>query len=230
MSIYVIGDLHLSFSTEKPMDIFGFNWENHAEKIKQNWINKIKDEDTIILPGDFSWATYLEDTYKDFEFLNDLPGRKILSKGNHDYWWTTRTSMRKYIKENHFETIDFLYNNAYCVEGTIIVGTRGWNITDTQNQKIMDREVNRLELSIKDGLQKFGEDKPIYVFLHYPPITKEIRNSGFWNLMKRYEVKKCFYGHLHGASHQEAVEGKIDGIHLRLISSDYLDFNPVELN
>ena len=109
MSIYVIGDLHLSFSVDKPMDIFGYNWEKHAEKIKQNWIKKVKEDDTVILPGDFSWATYLEETYKDFEFLNSLPGRKIISKGNHDYWWTTVTSMKKFLKENNFNNIDFLY-------------------------------------------------------------------------------------------------------------------------
>ena len=126
MSIYAIGDLHLSFSGEKPMDIFGYNWENHAEKIKENWTSKVNKEDTVILPGDFSWATYLEDTYKDFEFLNSLPGKKILSKGNHDYWWGTLTSMRKFLKENNFQNIDFLFNNSYFVENKIITGTRGW--------------------------------------------------------------------------------------------------------
>ena len=123
MSIYVIGDLHLAFSVDKPMDIFGNNWENHAEKIKLNWLEKVKKEDTVILPGDFSWATYLEDTYKDFDFLNSLPGNKIMSKGNHDYWWATVTSMKKYLRENDFNNIEFLYNNAYLVENKIIVGT-----------------------------------------------------------------------------------------------------------
>ena len=116
MSIYVIGDLHLSFSTDKPMDIFGDNWEDHTEKIKENWLKKVTENDTVILPGDFSWATYLEETYKDFEFLNSLPGKKILSKGNHDYWWTTVTSMKRFLKENGFNNIDFLYNSAFLVE------------------------------------------------------------------------------------------------------------------
>ena len=157
MSIYVIGDLHLSFSVNKPMDIFGYNWENHAERIKNNWIKKVKEEDTVILPGDFSWATYLEDTYKDFEYLNSLPGKKIMSKGNHDYWWTTLTSMRKYLKENNFENIDFLYNNSYFIENKIIVGTRGWinSWSSEENRKILKRENDRLKLSIEDGLKKY---------------------------------------------------------------------------
>ena len=112
MAIYVIGDLHLSFSTNKPMDIFGKNWQNYEEKIKQDWLSKVKKEDTVILPGDFSWAMYLDETEKDFEFINNLPGKKILLKGNHDYWWSTVTSMRKYIDSKEFKNIDFLYNNS----------------------------------------------------------------------------------------------------------------------
>lgn len=141
MAIYVIGDLHLSFSTNKPMDIFG--WGNHSEKIKKNWLEKVKNEDTVILPGDFSWATYLQDTYKDFEYLNNLPGKKILSKGNHDYWWTTVTSMKKYLNQNNFENIDFLYNNSFLVEDKIIVGTRGWvnSWRSQENYKILKEKM-----------------------------------------------------------------------------------------
>ena len=138
MSIWVIADLHLSFGTDKPMDIFGDNWDNHAEKIKNDWIEKVKPEDTVILPGDFSWATYIEDAKLDFEYLNNLPGKKILLKGNHDYWWTTLTKMREFVKENNFENIDFLYNNSYLVEDKIIVGTRGWAFNETDESKKMD--------------------------------------------------------------------------------------------
>ena len=229
MSIYVIADLHLSFNAEKPMDVFGNTWENYEEKLKQNWTKKIKPEDLVILPGDFSWCTYLNEMYQDFSYLESLPGRKILLKGNHDYWWTTLTSMRNYLKENKFTTIDFLYNNSFCYEGKMIVGTRGWNITDEHNQKILDREVHRLQLSIQDGIRRFGEDKPIFVFMHYPPIQKEMYSSPFWDLMKKYSVSKCFYGHLHGNSHNEAVEGEIDGIAIQLISSDYLNFDPIQI-
>jgi metallophosphoesterase len=167
MAIYVIGDLHLSFSTNKPMDIFGKNWQNYEEKIKQDWLSKVKKEDTVILPGDFSWAMYLDETEKDFEFINNLPGKKILLKGNHDYWWSTVTSMRKYIDSKEFKNIDFLYNNSYEFENKIIAGTKGWNISEDQEDiRLTKREVARLELSIKDGISKYGEDKEIIVFMH----------------------------------------------------------------
>ena len=134
MAIFVIADLHLSFNEDKPMDIFGENWVDHENKIKNDWLKKVKEEDLVILPGDFSWETYLENTKLDFEFLNKLPGKKILLKGNHDYWWSTVTKMRKFLKENNFENIDFLYNNSYEYENKIIVGTRGWIISDEEEK------------------------------------------------------------------------------------------------
>ena len=230
MAIYVIADLHLSFSQNKPMDIFGNNWENHAEKIRNNWIKKVKQDDYVILPGDFSWATYIEDPKLDFSYLNSLPGRKILLKGNHDYWWTTLASMRKFVKENEFENIDFLYNNSYLVENKIIVGTRGWNILDSEDdKKMIKRETARLELSIKDGIQKYGSEREIIAFLHYPPITQnnlnKLENREFINMLKKYNIKRCYYGHLHGQSHKDAVTGIIDGIEYKLISADYLNFD-----
>ena len=229
MAIYVIGDLHLSFSTNKPMDIFGKNWQNYEEKIKQDWLSKVKKEDTVILPGDFSWAMYLDETEKDFEFINNLPGKKILLKGNHDYWWSTVTSMRKYIDSKEFKNIDFLYNNSYEFENKIIAGTKGWNISEDQEDiRLTKREVARLELSIKDGISKYGEDKEIIVFMHYPPITKakiELEQEAkFVELMKKYNVKRCYYGHLHGESIKDAVQGEIEGIHFKLVSADGLDF------
>ena len=234
MSIYVIGDLHLSFSTNKPMDIFGNNWENHAEKIRENWEKKVKEDDTVILPGDFSWATYLEETYKDFEFLCSLPGKKILSKGNHDYWWTTLTSMRKFLKENNFNNIDFLYNNSYLVEDKVIVGTRGWINTwkSQDNYKILKRENDRLKLSINSGKKQFGEMKEMIAFIHYPPFYKEVlipEEIDFIKTLKDNNISKCFYGHLHGESHKDAVEGIINGIDYKLISSDYLKFDLFEI-
>lgn len=225
MAIYTIADLHLSFNTNKPMDIFGLNWKNYEEKIKQDWQSKVKQEDTVILPGDFSWAMYLDETEKDFEFINNLPGKKILLKGNHDYWWTTVTSMRRYIKEKGFENIDFLYNNSYEFENKIIVGTRGWTISEEQEDiRLTKREIDRLELSIKDGISKYGEDKEIIAFLHYPPVTQKYMNTDYIKLMKKYNIKRCFYGHLHANSIQDAVEGTVDGVKLKLVSSDGLDF------
>lgn len=235
MSIYVIGDLHLSFSAEKPMDIFGINWENHAEKIKNNWINKINEEDTVILPGDFSWATYLEETYKDFEFLNSLPGKKILLKGNHDYWWTTVTRMRKFLKENGFENIDFLFNNSYLIENKIITGTRGWinSWKSEENYKILKRENDRLKLSIEDGIKKFGTEYEIICFIHYPPFYKEIdipEEINFIKTLNKYNIKKCYYAHLHGESHKDAIEGNVNGVKYKLVSSDYLNFKLLDIN
>ncbi len=235
MSIYVIGDLHLAFSVDKPMDIFGNNWENHAEKIKTNWIEQVKENDIVILPGDFSWATYLEDTYKDFEYLNSLPGNKIISKGNHDYWWTTVTSMKKFLKENNFEKIDFLYNNSFCVENKIITGTRGWVNTwkSEENFKILKRERDRLKLSIESGIKEFGNEKEIISFIHYPPFYKEKcipDEINFIKLMNEYNVKKCYYAHLHADSHKEAIEGTVDNIEFKLVSSDYLKFDLLKIN
>ena len=231
MSIYIIGDLHLPFGIDKPMDIFGEKWEGYTEKLKEDWTKNVKQEDTVFLAGDFSWATYLEESYKDFEFINELPGRKILLKGNHDYWWTTIKRMKNFLESNEFNNIDFLYNNSFLIENKAFVGTRGWSFNDTENsQKMMNREALRLELSIKDAIEKYGEDKEIIAIMHYPPISKnKMKNeytydSKFLSVMKKYNVKKCYYAHLHGNSHKEAVEGNIEGIEFKLISGDYLGF------
>ena len=233
MAIYTIADLHLSFAQNKPMDIFGDNWENHAEEIKNNWINKVKEDDTVILPGDFSWAMYLKDTNLDFDYLNNLPGIKILLKGNHDYWWTTLAKMNEFIQENAFENIYFLYNNSYLVENKIIVGTRGWNILDNEeNEKMIKRECLRLELSIQDGINKYGTDKEIIAFLHYPPINKSnvIEKNEFMSTLEKYNIHRCYYGHLHGASHKDAANGVVQGIDYKLISADYLNFDLMRVN
>ena len=234
MSIYVIGDLHLSFKENKPMSIFGDNWEGHEEKIKNNWIENVKEEDLVILPGDFSWATYLKDTDMDFEYLNKLPGKKLLLKGNHDYWWTTVTSMRNFLKENDFENIDFIYNNSYEFEDKIIVGTRGWSQTeDVEDKRLSKREALRLELSIQDGINTYGKDKEIVVFMHYPPITNanltKNETNEFIQILQKYNIKRCFYGHLHGASIKEAVEGEHFGINFKLVSADGLNFRLHEI-
>lgn len=225
MSIYVIGDLHLSFNTNKPMDVFGKNWSNYEEKIKNNWIENVKEDDLVVLPGDFSWSMYLEETKKDFEFINDLPGKKLLLKGNHDYWWSTVTSMRKFLKENNFENIDFLYNNSYEFDNHILVGTRGWSLSDvSEDIRLNKREADRLKLSILDAINKYGEEKEIIAFMHYPPITKNYMNTEYLKILKQYNIKKCYYGHLHANSIYEAVEGIVDGIDFKLISADALDF------
>lgn len=212
MSIYAIADLHLSFNNPKPMDIFGENWAGHEEKIKEDWQKKVTCNDLVLLPGDFSWAMYVQDAKKDFEYINNLPGKKLLFKGNHDYWWTTVTKMRNFLEENNFKDIDFIHNNSYLYEDTIIAGTKGWNLSETEeDMKFIKREAIRLELSIQDGINKYGKDKKIMVCMHYPPITKATLNKEigqeFINVMKKYNVKTCLYGHLHSTAISDAVEG-----------------------
>ena len=185
--------------------------------------------------GDFSWAMSLEDAYLDFQYLNKLPGKKILLKGNHDYWWTTITKMKNYLADNHFDTIDFLFNNSFFYEEIILTGTRGWTLNDLEGQgKILNRELGRLELSLHEGITKYGEDKPIYVFMHYPPITNSaILNKlelQFVETMKQYHVQKCMYGHLHSHSHKDAIEGKVEEIEFNLVSGDYLDFKLMRIH
>ena len=232
MAIYAIGDLHLSLNEEKPMDIFGDNWKNHEEKIKQNWIETVTENDLVLLPGDFSWKMHLKDMYEDFKYLNDLPGKKILLKGNHDYWWGTLNKMREYIQTNKFNNIDFLYNNSYEFENKLIVGTRGWALNDTENsEKMNHREEERLKLSLEDARKK-DANKEIICMMHYPPVINTYtdegkiltKSSNYVDIMRKYDVKTCIYGHLHGNSHDEAVEGIVNDINFKLVSADYLQF------
>ena len=224
MAIWAIADLHLSFNENKPMDVFGENWQNHEEKIKQDWLSKVTDDDLVLLPGDFSWSMHLKDTVKDFEYLNSLPGKKLLLKGNHDYWWTTVTKMKKFLKENNFKNIDFLYNNSYEYEGYIVAGTRGWALSGEEyDPKLIDREMQRLEISIQDGVKRYGNHKEIIICMHYPPTTKNCEMN-FINIMKKYNVMQCLYGHLHSSAIKEAVEGNVCGIDLKLISADGVNF------
>lgn len=230
MSIYTISDLHLSLGMDKPMDIFGNNWKNHEKKIRDNWIKKVKKEDLVLLPGDFSWVMYIEDAKKDFEYLNELPGTKLLLKGNHDYWWESIKKMREFLKNNNFKNIDFIYNNSYIWENKIIVGTRGWSEQEENPEKIIRRENLRLEMSIKDGLQRFGEDKEIIVCMHYPPFngyTKEELN--LVKTMKKYNAKICIYGHVHGEVGKDAKQGMIDGIRFIMASSDQTNFDLIKI-
>ena len=227
MSIYVIGDLHLSFGMNKPMDIFGVNWEDHYKKIENDWLNKVNDNDLVVLPGDFSWAMDLDDTIEDFKYLSKLPGKKLLLKGNHDYWWGTLKKMKEFMETNNFKDIDFIQNNSFLFDDKIIVGTRGWIYDNkSENIKILKREKPRLEFSFNDAINKYGNNREIIVFMHYPPFGKENipLEYDLKEVLKNYNVKKCFYGHLHGESCLDATQGDIDNITYKLISSDYLDF------
>ena len=229
MSIYAISDLHLSFNTNKPMDIFG--WNDYEEKISQDWRTNVKEEDLVLLPGDFSWEMKLENTYKDFQFINNVPGKKLLLKGNHDLWWTTLKRMREFLKEKEFNNIDFIYNNSYEFENYIIAGTRGWNLVseNIDDKKIKDRELLRLENSIIDGIQKYGEDKPIIVCMHYPPLLKDLKNNEFTKILEKYNVKYCLYGHLHGKSHMNVFDGIYNNVNYKMVSCDYTGFKLIKI-
>lgn len=230
MALYTISDLHLPLGIDKPMDIFGASWDNYVERLQENWQNTVNEEDTVVMPGDFSWAMYIGQSKKDFEFIEKLNGKKILLKGNHDYWWETYNKMSKFLSENNYSTISILHNNSFMYNKTALCGNRGWIYSQTMNaedKQIYDREIGRLRLSIESGLKE--EPEHIYVFTHYPPLTNSDIQTPLTEVLKEYGVEKCFYGHLHANSHKTAVQGVIDGIEYKLVSSDYLGFMPYKI-
>lgn len=227
MALFVIGDLHLSFGSGKPMDIFS-GWEGHAERIRENWHKTVSESDTVVVPGDVSWAMDLDGALPDFEFIHNLPGRKIILKGNHDYWWTTAAKMNRFFAENSFGSINILHNNFFEYEGAGICGTRGWinDNSEPADAKVLAREAGRLETSV--SLAEAAGLEP-YVFLHYPPIYADEYNTEILDVMYRHNIRKCFYGHVHGKAHRYAVNGERDGISFRLVSADYTHFSPVRI-
>ena len=233
MALFAIADTHLSLNTNKSMHVFS-GWDDYVDRLEHHWRELVTDDDTVVIAGDISWGMNLKQAQKDFAFLNSLPGKKLIFKGNHDYWWTTVASMRTFLKENDYTNIDFLYNNSYEFDNKIICGTRGWSIIDEgADEKLINRELIRLEISLQDGINKYGTDKEIIVFMHYPPITKNKMLTGeeakFVEMMKKYNVKRCYYGHLHGASITEAIEGNIEGIEFKLVSADGLEFKLLKI-
>ena len=228
MSVYAIGDTHLSFSVDKPMDIFK-GWDDYAQRLENNWQRLITNEDTVIINGDISWAMGLEQAEKDLQFLNNLNGTKIISKGNHDYWWNTITKMENFCKEKGFDTINFLHNNAYKVGEIAIAGTRGWFFDAEKDNvdKVMARECARLQRSIDEARKLGGE---IVVFLHYPPVSTVKVCEPIMNVLKENDIKRCYYGHLHGGAINGAVNEIYEGIKFQLVSADYLQFCPLFIN
>lgn len=225
MSLFAVADLHLSFGVDKPMDIFA-GWSDYVEKIKQNWLNQVSENDTVVIAGDVSWGMDLNQARADFEFIDSLPGRKIFLKGNHDYYFTTKRKMEKFFLENGFRSLNFLHNNSFEFENFSICGTRGWvNMTDKSqfDEKILKREAGRLSLSIQSA-----KKEPI-VFLHYPPIFCKNRSEEILKVLNEFKIKKVFYGHLHGKVCKFAVCGCVDGIEYQLISSDYLNFSLLKI-
>lgn len=227
--VYTIGDLHLSLGCDKPMDIFS-GWTNYLDRLRENWNNKITDDDTVVLLGDHSWALKLSDTYKDFEFIHkELNGKKILIKGNHDLWWSTMTKMNDFLRENGFDTITFLNNNAFLADGIAICGTRGWirENGEPADQKVLNREVMRLEASVKEAEKLGGE---LVAFIHYPPIYGTEENAQIIEVLHKFGVKRCYYAHLHGSSIKGALNGERAGIYYKLVSADGVGFDPVKIN
>ncbi|MBE6850536.1 MAG: serine/threonine protein phosphatase [Ruminococcus sp.] len=225
MSLFVLGDTHLSFGVpDKPMDIFN-GWENYQAQLEENWRRMITPEDTVVLAGDISWGMTLEEAKADFAFLQGLPGKKIILKGNHDYWWNSMKKMTGFFEANGFDSLHILHNNCYPYGEYAICGTRGWvNMPgEAADAKVLAREQQRLKVSLeaaaKQGL------KPI-VFLHYPPIFWSNRNESMLALLEEFSVEHCYYGHLHGKSHNRATRGLEDGVMYHLISGDYLQFVP----
>lgn len=227
MCLYAISDLHLALSGDKPMDIFGEQWLNHDEKIKKNWQEKIGTEDTVLIAGDISWSMKMEDGLKEIEWIHNLPGRKIIVKGNHDYWWNSISKLN-----NLYEDIRFIQNNFFVYEDYAICGTRGWTCPGGDNfsqhdQKIYDREIIRLKLSIENA-KKAGYEKYI-VMLHYPPVNDKYEESEFIKVIKEYGAQKVIYGHIHGPALNKVFEGMRDGIEYIVTSADYLNFNPKKI-
>ncbi|MBQ3916424.1 MAG: metallophosphoesterase [Ruminococcus sp.] len=226
MSLFVIGDLHLSFcDPSKTMSVFP-GWENYQERIEKNWLDAITQEDTVVLAGDITWGMSMEQALPDFQFINALPGKKIILKGNHDYWWTTLRKMTDFFTQNGLDTISILHNNHFPYEGCGICGTRGWvNMPgEVQEEKVLRREVQRLETSIKSAVDAGLE--PI-VFMHYPPIFASNFNYDILEVLYRYKIKDCYYGHIHGRSaHALCVTNTYDDINFHLIAGDYIQFVP----
>ena len=227
MSLYAIGDLHLSLDGKKPMDKFGPVWENHAEKLKRGF-SKLNDDDVCVLCGDLSWSMGLEDALEDFLFIDSLPGRKIILKGNHDYWWSTASKAKKFFAAHGIATIEILNNNSFEYGDHAVCGTRGWFYEeekgDGHDKKIMLREVGRL----KTSLEAAGEKKKL-VFLHYPPIFLRYRCEEILALLREYEVPLCCYGHIHGKGCRMSFNGRLGDTEFRLVSADHLGFEPMEI-
>lgn len=224
MALYAIGDLHLCLGVSKPMDIFGGNWVGYMDKLTEG-MSKINPDDTTVLLGDLSWALDLAGAKADFSWIDQIPGRKIIIKGNHDYWWSTASKFYKFCQEHGFSDQLILNNNHYEYGEWALCGTRGWffeeDVSGQHDEKVFRRELLRLETSLKSA-----GDRPKMVFLHYPPRYKGYECPEILELLQKYEVRRCFYGHLHGPSHKLAMEGLWDGVEYRLVAADFLNFMP----
>ena len=237
MALFTISDLHLSLNsvTDKSMEVFGKRWQNYVEKLKKNWCSLVSENDTVVLAGDISWALSLDEAEEDFRFIESLPGKKIIGKGNHDFWWQTMNKLNKFKEKNALASVSFLYNNAFVADDFIICGTRGWfydptcdNIpADTDFAKIIARETVRLRMSL-DAASKLKEEHPekeILVFLHFPAVWADKSADEILAVLKEYDVRRCFYGHIHG-SYDMTGNFEAEGIRFTITSADFLHFTP----
>lgn len=223
MKIFAIADLHFDGKKEKPMNIFGDNWTNHEEKIIKSWKETVATDDLVLIPGDISWATKLNDALVDLKKIDELPGTKIIGKGNHDYWWSTSNKLDNL----GLYSIKFLKNNSYEWDSVVVCGARGWDTMEEHsegisNEKIYLREMNRLRISLKSAK---NSNKTLIAMLHYPPFDNDGLPNEFFRILNEFQTKICIYGHLHGEEgHRNVREGMIDNIAVHCISSDYMDF------
>lgn len=229
MSLFVLSDTHLSLGVNKPMDIFGSRWSGYTEKIERGWTEKVADGDTVVIAGDVSWAMTLDEAKQDLKFLDRLPGKKILGRGNHDYWWDTVKKMTEFFSRNGFSGMSFLYNNAYRVGSVAVCGSRGWYNDqkaapgDSDYKKIVAREAARLELSLREAEKLGGE--PV-AFLHFPPVFKNYVCPEIVAVLNSYNVKRCYFGHIHTV-YDIPPSFEYSGINFTVTSADYLDFTPL---
>ena len=226
MSLFAIADLHLSLNGEKPMDVFK-GWHNYVERLEKNWRRVVQEGDTVVIAGDISWAMKLEDALLDFQFLHSLPGEKILLKGNHDYWWSTRSKIDAFFQEQGFSTLHILHNCAYRVGDVAVCGTRGWlyNSETAEDKKIVAREAGRLLASLAEGEKLGGEPM---VFLHYPPVYDNMECGGILDILEERRISHCYFGHIHGQyAARKALVGEYRGVRMHLISCDFVNFTPV---
>ncbi len=227
MALYAIGDLHLALGRDKPMNVFGELWENHTDKLRRGF-SKLHNDDVCVLCGDLSWSMGLEDALEDFLFIDSLPGRKIILKGNHDYWWSTASKAKKFFAAHGITTIEILNNNSFPCGDLAICGTRGWfyeeETGDGHDRKIMLREVGRLRTSLESA----GERKKL-VFLHYPPLFLQYRCEEILSLLREHEVPLCCYGHIHGKGCRASFNGRLGQTEFRLVSADHLGFEPMRI-
>lgn len=231
MALYVIGDTHLSESGSKPMDVFGGAWKGYRDKLVSAF-SVLRPEDLLVVCGDFSWGMSLEEALPDFRLLDQFPGKKLLVKGNHDYWWETVSKMKRFFAENHVETIDFLHNTCYFYDSIALCGTRGWYYDKSDpsagDGKVFRRELIRLEASLKAAAEQGAER--IDCFLHYPPVLCGTEVPQILEILRRYPVRRVFYGHLHGESLRGAFRGTRAGIAYRVVSADALGFCPLKIS